>query len=157
MMLLVCAMVPWKVHWPCPNCRDMAQDIKRADTNISAITTAVSELSYALAVSKLQQENIFPNYPASENSIKFWSNRTINCSDFQHLKNIMPPPKKIPHQFQPMRYWLAAIWSAMRSSLLNTKFVVCGMRSWQIYIYIYIINWQGQMTSIAFVYSTVYP
>ena len=44
--------------WPCPNCRDMAQDIKRADTNISALTTAVSELSNALAASKLQQEKI---------------------------------------------------------------------------------------------------
>ena len=42
--------------WPCPNCRDMAQYIKRADTNISALTTAVLELSNALAASKLQQE-----------------------------------------------------------------------------------------------------
>ena len=84
------------------------------------------------------RNKFFPNYPASENSIKVWLNRTINCwKKFSLGKKIIPP--KFAHQFQSTGYWLAAVWSAilMRPNLMTTKFVVWQVQPWLIYI----INW----------------
>ena len=71
----------------------MAQDIKRADTDISALTTAVSELSNVLAASKLQQEKILSELSGIRElnkSLIEQNNKLLK--EFQSLKEDNSPP-----------------------------------------------------------------
>ena len=73
--------------WPCPNCRGMSQDIKRADTNISKLSTAVSELTEALVASQLQQEKMLSELShMKELNINLAQQNDELVKEFQSLK-----------------------------------------------------------------------
>ena len=83
--------------WPCPNCRGMSQDIKRADTNISKLSTAVSELTEALVASQLQQEKMLSELSHIKELNKNLAQQNDELiKEFQSLKqdnsqNVCPP------------------------------------------------------------------